>query len=701
MKNLSEYIDKVKNADVPEFPFNDNEIGEIISNTQSLNIPKRKLFNKNGIVTMGILSIFLVIGFYFFGIETSHIEKMSLNSQINNSKKLINEHDFTEQSDNFLMNEKETQESNVSGIISDNDEEEYVVYDLHPTDSSVSYKAKGIKEYLREQRDISFLIHPFWPTDEEWLKLGITKGNRNLIITTESYYNTTNESLQELVKKGYPEAGIFRKNYSITTASIYDQILKYEAWDMEKSSISAPVYMYCLKKTGKTISDTIETVMGSTYFTDHEINKKCSFELRDISRIYLNTLIEYTGEMKYITSLTLQLSSERYPLTKYFTPFITAIAEKRDTLLILLWYAVTNNLLSILDSEKSDFFRRTHIISDKLNLSSSNYPSKDNIVKNDKKQEEIQSVTTLELTTEELRNIGIDINRNKCYLQFESLFNLRGVPDSIKREISPYGYNIMDSLVLYREKLTLDSIDFHYEPVSYTGWRHSDYSQIRPIMITGKGYKVKYLNKPVYFEAVSDFSPLLDTNKKYWKMSIWGGESYKPSISRLLPVHFTVGDSGKGKKNFNEYDVWFLVTREFADLLPDRYRIPIKKELNIVDDVENGKIDIEDACNAIKGETSYFGLCSFSGQYIKNFAVYPNPATDKVRINFTVIRESQLSISLFCYTGAFISTIKTGNYITGSYSEEYLLTGLKEGVYLIVIADNTGDKVVRNFIIRK
>lgn len=705
MKNLSEYIEKAKNTSVPEFPFNDGEIGAIISGTLTKQKKKITILNKWGVVIMSIIgiTIFSIISFQF----------IYNNGNSSDNGNPIKHHAFEIPGSNILSKQPKDiltadniatdEDTSSSGIqkSSPGDEEYSVEISDEPENLTGVQK---LKNYLREKRDARFDIHPINVSKINKTKFNLSGGKEKLTIVSEFEYDKNSHEYSELKKAGYPVKGIYRKEFNIDIKNnVRESILIYNGWEMKKDSVTNPVLIATCSKIGTKLTDFKNISINSKTLSDSIGFEYLTEELTRLSEFFLKSVVEtiYSYPFEFEPSVTLEVSTVSYPLARYFCPFIKITTNKKDTVITLLWYPINDYMLENIDSSNTELLRKNgRKVPEKI-IGSYYQTMKKSVenVNNDEKK--INCIEKLFLNTEELDKIGIKINGTICNLNYESLFDLRAVPDEIKNEIKPYVYNIADDYLLLKEKLTIDTFDIQMEPVTNSGWSCSEFSKTAPVLISGKGYKLKYGTRPVYFESVSDFSPLLDSGKKYYRYGYWNGEEYKPSISRLLPVHFTVGDSSNGKKNFNEYDVWFLVTKEFADLLPDRYRIPIKKELNIIDDVENGKIDIEDACNAIKGETSYFGLCSFSGQYIKNFTISPNPASDKIRVDFAIIRESQISISLFSYTGAFISTLKTGNFKAGTYNEEFLLTGLKEGVYLIVISDNTGDKVVRNFIIRK
>jgi hypothetical protein len=70
------------------------------------------------------------------------------------------------------------------------------------------------------------------------------------------------------------------------------------------------------------------------------------------------------------------------------------------------------------------------------------------------------------------------------------------------------------------------------------------------------------------------------------------------------------------------------------------------------------------------------------------FAVYPNPASKKTYIRFSLAKASHVDISLYSVTGIFITRIINKNIPAGRHTIEYFLDDVAAGIYYIKLANN-------------
>ncbi len=94
-----------------------------------------------------------------------------------------------------------------------------------------------------------------------------------------------------------------------------------------------------------------------------------------------------------------------------------------------------------------------------------------------------------------------------------------------------------------------------------------------------------------------------------------------------------------------------------------------------------------------------------ASSYIKINNISPNPATINSRINFSVMQDGKLNISLFGINGNLVSTMSNQFYGTGNYSLSLAdnnsnIANVTEGVYFIKIS-NGNISVFEKIIISK
>jgi hypothetical protein len=246
------------------------------------------------------------------------------------------------------------------------------------------------------------------------------------------------------------------------------------------------------------------------------------------------------------------------------------------------------------------------------------------------------------------------------------------------------------------------------EPEIYTGWDYEVWSEKAAVCITFQSVKYKDGEKfhTTMFTNTSQ-SPLLKSDSAFGgyidlenliKMDSLG--DYKPIYGNLIPVHFSWEEYEGGDTNRNQVDFWYHVSKKFAQLLPERYRTPILNELDIISQVEDGYLSPENACEALKGEISYLGICKLYNELFKSISLYPNPMTDNVlQIRFSLKAKCNLKFELYNYDGKFIATLKDyENYNIGNNQISLNIPITEQSVYFIKISDEKGNSAIEKLI---
>ncbi len=72
--------------------------------------------------------------------------------------------------------------------------------------------------------------------------------------------------------------------------------------------------------------------------------------------------------------------------------------------------------------------------------------------------------------------------------------------------------------------------------------------------------------------------------------------------------------------------------------------------------------------------------------------VFPNPATDKTTVQFTVAQPSLVSVNVYDANGKIVKTVMNGNLEKGSYSFPVNTAGLSKGIYFVKMTSGTDTK---------
>lgn len=555
-------------------------------------------------------------------------------------------------------------------------------------------------------------------TDEELKDMNIFKTDFGYEIIGESIYNLEEEPrLSKILEKNkYPIEGIYKGKYTVKSESIQSEILPYQNWDLKKG---AGIYPIMVQSFGKR-KDGGSNSFTSTFGTSPLINPKYADEIvEEISRIntsYLNNKF-LVVEDSFYEPLVLCVTKLNYKFINKMLMVLFQWESKDYKISTFVWFVPTKELLKILP-ERINGFAKYHI--KPFEYVDSDYASGSNNFDNSKKTKinSINGIESLELTPEELKNISVKNISGKYYTNFQANIDpmrlLETMPDilpTIKKKFLDLGYDENFIKGIIRMEVIIDTNGISSKEVKYGGWDLNVPSPVLPVAVSVESHYCVYNSiKDAYnsfsnnFMAFSD-SPLLTENYKELFTRNKDGNII-PQIDRLLPVRIIDGitdDSDSSKIKYREIKFWFVINKEFAELLPDRYRIPLLNELQIISDIETGKILESEACKYLKGEKSYFDICRISSENISDFNVYPNPSDGST---FTVkcnIKETgTLFIDLYDITGKLLLNLSKENI--SRPGEMTIPVNLKEkltdGIYLLNLSDGKSNQLIRKLIVR-
>ena len=102
----------------------------------------------------------------------------------------------------------------------------------------------------------------------------------------------------------------------------------------------------------------------------------------------------------------------------------------------------------------------------------------------------------------------------------------------------------------------------------------------------------------------------------------------------------------------------------------------------------------------MEDQTSYFNMCTMTSRTIEYVKVYPNPVSDQLTCKFELIEASNIRIALFAQSGSFIKYLTKPQSLTEGVQSlsMQLPSDLTQGVYLIAVMNENGDRVITKII---
>ncbi|MFC2131218.1 T9SS type A sorting domain-containing protein [Bacteroidota bacterium] len=337
---------------------------------------------------------------------------------------------------------------------------------------------------------------------------------------------------------------------------------------------------------------------------------------------------------------------------------------------------------------------------------------------------DIQGIEEIELNDEELEGLGIISDENGYHgfrdviynldqeRKRESHFKFHGSPEKVVYltrpavELNKSEYDTTIRNAYYRNMLDFNSTQFTERLIKYTGWDLFDYIKVHPIATTMFfAFKDSDLN---FFRGILmafESSPLLKNPDSLSDNYTWRDAAFSSMVNKFIPIKLFIPkdkiDTTKDVQ-YKEYTLWYVLNKDFINALPERYQESLSKELELITGIEEGTIPAEAACDAIKGKESYLDLCRYESDAIKDLKVYPNPnSTKEVKLQFKLSKRCNIRIDIHDLSGRLISNV--GNLPCAPGEQNLIFEFRKfipsQGVYLISITTNTGEQVVRRFIV--
>lgn len=699
-KNLSEYFIKAIETGTEAFPFDDEKLRSIAESESS---PRFKLnqVNKRGVIIM--TSICLVIASFFtaFLLMTGGDNNASNSNMKNGSEQLGK--GLISQSQPGISTKNASYESTAEKI-----------------DLMQLYTGKGS---MKIDGYVPLLIL----NNEELKKLNIKLEKEGFIVATESKYDMDGSRFlrKELKENNYPRKGIYRllNHFSMSNLT-KEELLPYKNWNMEKSAGQFPIALR---------TDYINELRGTT-------NYRCSFgysplvdeqtaegaQNNDFDKIsHAISQVDFDKKYTFKGNELLGIDKSKFPFADKFIAVLIQIREKDSQSDVVVWYPPTPEIMNNLPERYKNIVPKSKIVTDIVTsdpIDLERYKliqqaEEDKFVSFDKN---IGGIQKLILTDAELAKVGIVKKDGEYTVMTEERYvTPNDLTPLMIAEFKKMGFdpNLKQGISRSLLKLKIPAINkspLELEPIKYSGWDMVHGSKTMPVGVTIVGITTEnYNDKTIHNVSMTEQtfnSPLLDKIDQpeilaLDKQALNKNKTieFRPKIERLLPVHISIGnknDPDSTKWNYADYDIWFYVNREFAELLPERYRTQILQELNLIDGIENKQISADDACDELKGKRSFFGLCNTASQTIQNALIFPNPVTgDNCNLTFNLSKEGDISLYLYDSNGGFLKSLQDAkHYQKGKQIIPMNLNKVYGNVLLLEIVYNNSEHIVLRFL---
>ena len=177
---------------------------------------------------------------------------------------------------------------------------------------------------------------------------------------------------------------------------------------------------------------------------------------------------------------------------------------------------------------------------------------------------------------------------------------------------------------------------------------------------------------------------------------------YLIPVDIQIPYYGFTKDELDTMPNATFVTLWYYPNEEFLSALPDDIRKQLEKEMKLVESVQKGEMQPEDACEEVKDSKSLLGLCNLTVQAIANLNLYPNPALDYINVKFDLLDTRFYKIILTDATGQYIKDLS--DWTESGKSEVKVIVptnGLQNGAYIIHVVTEKSEKLMSKFVVRK
>ena len=269
---------------------------------------------------------------------------------------------------------------------------------------------------------------------------------------------------------------------------------------------------------------------------------------------------------------------------------------------------------------------------------------------NESRKIDLTKVKLLEFNEKELLNLGIKFENNGILVPMFSYFPVHD------------NWGLISSL--FRKT---NGIDTKFDTFYLTG-KPERFKKYPAPKITTDIYGSKFLSLKEGSINSGSVTSHIDSNFKF-------------NLNSLLPIKITNGNVS--------IIAWYEPDSLFLSSLPNTQSTEIKNDLEAI------------STNQPTLSCKYFEACQNVSGKINSYLAYPNPAEQTLNIEIDLAEERNLEFIITDITGKIIKTLNQNlNQTKGIQTYTYQIGELTEGMYLLIITTNKGEKVSTRIIKR-
>ena len=549
-------------------------------------------------------------------------------------------------------------------------------------------------------------------SESELKKIGITKIENGYSFLSQSCADGAESYEKEMLIKGYPsndDEDIFRSTEILTFTkndnfNMDGGMIDYAGWDLRKPSPIMPLGLNFTYHTSGGCGS------GSSCFGFAPLIEERRDFFRELGDFFTIKFIKPKINPEEIEFLTINTEKNPYAaqIIPVFIPFYDEDGNRGDC---ILWYLPTPELVDMLPERYSSYIRENlNIISYLEDTGSGDLEIKPEMNMNYQNQKEIAGIKYIELTENELQQLNIRYTNNSWLIPARHQEVKKSEVDAaLLLELKKSGISISKSVLNFDEVISAGLKENNTEYISFDNSK----TKIFPLVISSLGKFWNYRKDIDYWEPASRQSVITlldeyksDDEEKKAVNSVIKNNALNSiaGIENLINVRILKNYSSPDDKKhpvIHEINLWYEITPDFINALPDRYSVPLSKEFNIIRKIEQGTIKPEKACDELKNDTSYMNVCETAAAKEFKLLVSPNPATDKITIGFHLPEASGISLGLYEITGnKIMDFIPFDNMSAGIHDRNFNLNGLSQGVYLLILKLENGKTAMKKLIIQ-
>ncbi|MGA2297570.1 MAG: T9SS type A sorting domain-containing protein [FCB group bacterium] len=340
-------------------------------------------------------------------------------------------------------------------------------------------------------------------------------------------------------------------------------------------------------------------------------------------------------------------------------------------------------------------------------------------VKNYMEPIKVNGIKFLELTDEEFEKVVPNTKLNdttfaiyqEIYLDDKQRFKIW--------RLDTLGYKIEEMPILVKRyvKITPHIIGLSIF-LPYKNWKNSDYSRTINVgysFVNNKydGYisLISLGSCPLFHFSNNNLYREFDEFDRQISKKIWETYQNKDTVERnrlhqkmfeynqklfsnLIPIKRNIPRFGKG------YCIlWFVPNEEFLAALPERYSVPLRKELEIKEKFEKQLIQLDEACKGLSEQETYFDICKTQSGAIESITAIPNKAESNIQVDIILKDSRKLYISLYDLTGKLVKKFESYALVAGKQSLNLNIGNIQNGIFLLSVQSDKSEVVVQKVFI--